>query len=170
MDRGHSRKAEGKDCYKVESARDAEAFPEPNWPSQSLGVIIINAFAGRYIDRDDHPALLRLVGAKQTPVVSNFDTVVVADFEYEVSDGELPNVLCMVAYVLDGGFRHVRTIRSGAENSAARRRSTSDRMQSSSPIPPGPKSHASCNWVGNFPTHIYDLHTSYLAASNILLP
>jgi hypothetical protein len=28
-------------------------------------VIIINAFTGRYIDRDDHPALLRLVGAKQ---------------------------------------------------------------------------------------------------------
>jgi hypothetical protein len=60
-----SRKAEGKDYYKVDTARDADAFPEPNWPSQSLGVIIINAFTGRYIDRDDHPALLRLVGAKQ---------------------------------------------------------------------------------------------------------
>ena len=61
-----SRKAEGKDYYKVDSARDADAFPEPKWPSQSMGVIIINAFAGRYIDREDHPALLRLVGAKQS--------------------------------------------------------------------------------------------------------
>ena len=61
-----SRKAEGKDYYKVDSARDADAFPEPKWPSQSMGVIIINAFAGRYIDREDHPALLRLVGARQS--------------------------------------------------------------------------------------------------------
>ena len=42
---------------------------------------------------------------------AGFSTIVVADFEYEVGDGELPNVLCMVAHVLDGGLRHVRTIR-----------------------------------------------------------
>jgi len=30
-----------------------------------------------------------------------FRTVTVIDFEYEVCDGDLPNVLCMVAYVLD---------------------------------------------------------------------
>ena len=40
----------------------------------------------------------------------NFGQVVVVDFEYEIDDGELPNVLCMVAYVLDENLQHVRTI------------------------------------------------------------
>ena len=43
--------------------------------------------------------------------MSNFATVVVCDFEYEVADGELPDVLCMVAHVLDENLRHVRTIK-----------------------------------------------------------
>ena len=46
-------------------ARDHDAFPEPNWPTQSLGELIEKTFVGRMIDRDDHPALLRLIGAKQ---------------------------------------------------------------------------------------------------------
>ena len=41
----------------------------------------------------------------------NFSSVVVADFEYEVTAGDLPIPLCMVAYVLDGNLQHVRTIR-----------------------------------------------------------
>ena len=44
----------------------------------------------------------------------NFSRIIVADFEYEVRDGDLPNVLCMVAYELDEHLRHVRTIRSVA--------------------------------------------------------
>jgi hypothetical protein len=44
-------------------------------------------------------------------VSENFSTVVVCDFEYEIAEGELPNVLCMVAHVLDEMLRHVRTIR-----------------------------------------------------------
>ena len=42
---------------------------------------------------------------------SYFTQVVVADFEYEVSSGNLPEVLCMVAYLLDENLQHVRTIR-----------------------------------------------------------
>ena len=42
---------------------------------------------------------------------SNFGRIVVADFEYEVRDGDLPNVLCMVARELDEHLHHVRTIR-----------------------------------------------------------
>ena len=42
---------------------------------------------------------------------NNFGRIVVADFEYEVGDDELPNVLCLVAYELDEHLRHVRTIR-----------------------------------------------------------
>jgi hypothetical protein len=41
----------------------------------------------------------------------NFETILVADFEYEVQPGDLPNPLCMVAHVLDENLRHVRTIR-----------------------------------------------------------
>ena len=40
-----------------------------------------------------------------------FRNIVVVDFEYEVNDGDLPRVLCMVAYLLDGNLRHVGTIR-----------------------------------------------------------
>ena len=39
----------------------------------------------------------------------------VVDFEYEVSDGNLPNPLCMVAYLLDEHLQHVRTIRMWRE-------------------------------------------------------
>jgi hypothetical protein len=60
-----SRRKEGIDGYKVVVARDHDAFPEPKWPTQSLGELIEKTFAGRMIDRDDHPALLRLIGAKQ---------------------------------------------------------------------------------------------------------
>jgi hypothetical protein len=35
----------------------------------------------------------------------------VCDFEYEIAPGNLPNVLCMVAYVLDENLQHVRTVR-----------------------------------------------------------
>ena len=41
----------------------------------------------------------------------NFSSIVVCDFEYEIASGGLPDVLCMVAYVLDENLRHVRTIR-----------------------------------------------------------
>jgi hypothetical protein len=44
-------------------------------------------------------------------VSENFGTVVVCDFEYESAPSELPDVLCMVAYVLDEHLQHVRTIR-----------------------------------------------------------
>ena len=30
-----------------------------------------------------------------------FRTIVVVDFEYEIDEGDLPRLLCMVAYVLD---------------------------------------------------------------------
>jgi hypothetical protein len=60
-----SRKEEGVDGYKIDLARDQDAFPEPKWPTQSLAELIEKTFAGRVIDREDHPALLRLIGAKQ---------------------------------------------------------------------------------------------------------
>lgn len=61
-----SRKEENADNYKVDNARDPDAFPEPNWPKQSLERLIGTTFVGRTIDREDDPSLLRLIGAKQS--------------------------------------------------------------------------------------------------------
>jgi hypothetical protein len=60
-----SRKEEGVDSYKIDLARHADAFPSPKWPTQSLGELIEKTFVGRMIEVDNHPALLRLIGAKQ---------------------------------------------------------------------------------------------------------
>jgi hypothetical protein len=60
-----SRKEEGVEAYKVDVAQDPDAFPDPKWPTQSIGELIEKTFVGRMIDREDHPALLRLIGAKQ---------------------------------------------------------------------------------------------------------
>ena len=61
-----SRKEEGVDEYKIDFARDQDAFPEPKWPTQTLDEIIAKTFEGRMITTEDHPGLLRLIGAKQS--------------------------------------------------------------------------------------------------------
>lgn len=61
-----SRKAEGVELYKTDFARDIDAFPDPKWPGQTLDALISVAFVDRMIEQDNHPALLRLIGAKQT--------------------------------------------------------------------------------------------------------
>ena len=61
-----SRREEGVEAYKADVARDADAFPAPNWPTQSLADLINVTFAGRLIEAEDHPGLLRLIGAKQS--------------------------------------------------------------------------------------------------------
>jgi len=102
--------------------------------------------------------------------MSNFGTIVVCDFEYEVAPGNLPDVLCMMAHVLDENLQHVRTIRLWRGEFGS--------------IPPfdiGPNSLfvAYSAWAEmtcfkvlgwKFPKYIFDQHTAYLAASNILLP
>jgi hypothetical protein len=60
-----SRKDEGIESYKIDASRDPDAFPAPKWPTQSLDNIIGTTFAGRTIEQEDHPGLLRLIGAKQ---------------------------------------------------------------------------------------------------------
>jgi DNA polymerase-1 len=103
-------------------------------------------------------------------MTANFEQVVVADFEYEVSDGDLPNVLCMVAYVLDENLRHVRTIKMWRGEFGI-----------APPFDIGPDTLfvAYSAWAEmtcfkvlgwKFPVHIFDQHTAYLAASNVLLP
>jgi hypothetical protein len=102
--------------------------------------------------------------------MDTFGQVVVADFEYEVQPGGLPNVLCMLAYVLDANLQHVRTIRKW--------RSEFGKFP---PFDIGPDTLfvAYSAWAEltvfmtlgwKFPAHVFDLHTAYLAASNVLLP
>jgi hypothetical protein len=59
-----SRGDEGVEGYKTTYAREQDAFPDPQWPTQSLNELITKTFDGRMIDRADHPGLLRLIGAK----------------------------------------------------------------------------------------------------------
>jgi hypothetical protein len=61
-----SRRDEGAEGYDIKSARHLDAFAEPKWPQQSLNNLIEVTFAGRMIDREDHPGLLRLIGARQS--------------------------------------------------------------------------------------------------------
>ena len=100
----------------------------------------------------------------------NFASVVICDFEYEIADGDLPNVLCMVGYVLDENLRHVHTVRMWRGDFGL-----------TPPFDIGPDAlfvaysawaEMSCFMVldWRFPKHIFDLHTAYLAASNILRP
>lgn len=102
--------------------------------------------------------------------MSNFKSVVAVDFEYEAADGDLPNVLCMVAHVLDENLRHVRTVKLWQGEFGA-----------APPFDTGPDTLfvAYSAWAEmtcfrvlgwKFPDHIFDQHTAYLAASNILLP
>ena len=56
---------EGMERYKTEFATSQEAFPQPNWPARSLEQLIEVTWAGCMITADNHPALLRLIGAKQ---------------------------------------------------------------------------------------------------------
>jgi hypothetical protein len=61
-----SRKDEGYEEYKIDYAKNQDAFPEPSWPKQELKKLIHLSFTGYMIDRADHPALLRLIGARQS--------------------------------------------------------------------------------------------------------
>lgn len=60
-----SRKGEGLEGYKIDYARHADAFPDPNWPVQSFDELIAVTFNGRMIEAADHPGLLRLIGERQ---------------------------------------------------------------------------------------------------------
>src|SRR5262245_19410941 len=100
----------------------------------------------------------------------NFTPINVVDFEYEIEAGGLPHVLCMIVYVLNELLQHVRTIRMWRGE-----------FGSTPPFDIGPDAlfvaysawaELTCfialGWP--FPIHVFDLHTAYLAASNILLP
>jgi hypothetical protein len=59
-----SQKEKGVESYLITHALDGDAFPEPQWPPQSIFELIMRTFEGRTILQEDSPALARLRGAK----------------------------------------------------------------------------------------------------------
>jgi DNA polymerase I len=100
----------------------------------------------------------------------NFGNIVVCDFEYEIADGDLPNPLCMVAHVLDENLRHVRTVRLWRGDFGAA--PPFDIGDDTLFVAYSAWAEMTCFKVlgWKFPVHVFDLHTAFLAASNILLP
>jgi hypothetical protein len=99
-----------------------------------------------------------------------FRRTVVIDFEFTIEDGGLPNVLCLVVYILDENLAHVGTIRRWRRE-----------FGTSPPFPIDDDTlvvgyslwaEITCFLVlgWRFPKHTYDLHPAYLSVSNILLP
>src|SRR6516225_6386862 len=112
-------------------------------------------------------------------MTGHFTQIVVVDFEYETNGGDynlcpgdLPIPLCMVAYVLDENLQHVRTIRLWREELLASTCPPFDIGPDTLFVAYSAWAEMTCfivlHW--QFPVHIFDLHTAYLAASNILLP
>jgi hypothetical protein len=103
-------------------------------------------------------------------VSQSFGQIVVCDFEYEAEAGSLPNVLCMVAHVLDANLQHVRTMRvwRGDFGTAPPFNIGDDSLL----VAYSAWAELTCFKVlgWRFPIHVFDLHTAYLAASNVLLP
>ncbi len=111
--------------------------------------------------------------------MNNFGTIVVVDTEYETSGGEfnlrpgdLPIPLCLVAYILDENLNHVRTIRLWRDQLLGSKHPPFDIGDDSLFAAYSAQAELTIfrvlNWP--FPKHVYDLHTAYLASSNLLLP
>jgi hypothetical protein len=102
--------------------------------------------------------------------VKNFSQVVVVDFEYEVTDGDLPNPLCMVACLLDEHLRHMCTICRWRGEFG--RRPPFDIGDDTLVVAYSAWAELTCFQVlgWEFPKHVYDLHTAYLATTNVLRP
>ena len=156
--------------YRIVPALDQDSLPEPHWPSQSLKQVD-HSDLRRANDHGAGPSGPVAAPRRQDYcVVIGYGRAVVVDFEYEASDGNFPDVLCMVAYELDGNLQLVRTVRRWRGE-----------FEKEPPFDIGPDTLfvAYSAWAEmtcfkvlgwKFPVRIFDQHTAYLAASNILLP
>jgi DNA polymerase family A len=100
-----------------------------------------------------------------------FANFTVVDFEGEnIGDGNVPDVLCMVATTLDAELRHVRTVRLWRGEFGPR--PPFDISEDALIIGYSMQYEMQCflalGW--DFPVHLFDQHTAYLATTNILLP
>ena len=100
----------------------------------------------------------------------HFRRIVVLDFEYEIEDGGLPHVLCLVAYILDGNCQHIETVRRwrGEFGTSPPFDIGDDTLIVGYSLWAEMTCFMELGW--RFPKHVYDLHTAYLSVCNILLP
>ena len=121
------------------SPRTRTASPEPNWPTQSLGELIVRAFAGRMIETEDHPALVAHDRREAVVIVSkNFATIVVVRLRIRNRSRRTSRTCC--AWSRTCWMRTFSTCAPsacGAATSARPRHSTSAPTRCSSPIPRG---------------------------------
>jgi hypothetical protein len=61
-----SLKDQGQERYEIGFPGDEDAFPETDWPTDTLEALIGASFVGRTIETADHPGMLRLLGKKQS--------------------------------------------------------------------------------------------------------
>ena len=82
----------------------------------------------------------------------------------------MPNVLCLVAYILDSNCRHIETIRRwrGEFGTSPPFDIDDDTLIVGYSLWAEMTCFLQLGW--RFPKHVYDLHTAYLSVSNILLP
>jgi hypothetical protein len=80
--------------------------------------------------------------------------------------------LCLVAYILDENLNHVRTIKIWREKLLSCTRLPFDTGSTAVFAAYAAQAELTIFKVLNlpFPEHVFDLHTAYLASSNILLP
>lgn len=99
-----------------------------------------------------------------------FRRIIVLDFEYEIEDGGLPHVLCLVAYILDGNCQHIETVRRwrGEFGTSPPFDIDDDTLIVGYSLWAEMTCFMQLGW--RFPKHVYDLHTAYLSVCNILLP
>jgi hypothetical protein len=106
-----------------------------------------------------------------------FARTVPFDFEFELEGGDyglrkgdLPKPLCMVAHVLNQHLNHVRTIRlwRGDFGSAPPFDIDDDTLFVAYSAQAEMMCFQALGW--RFPIHIFDQHTAYLAATNVLRP
>ena len=101
---------------------------------------------------------------------ATFPRIVVLDFEYEIEDGGLPHVLCLVAYILDGNCQHIETVRRwrGEFGTSPPFDIGDDTLIVGYSLWAEMTCFMELGW--RFPKHVYDLHTAHLSVCNILLP
>jgi DNA polymerase I len=99
----------------------------------------------------------------------NFRTIAVCDFEYEAADGDLPEPLCLVAYILDENLKRTRVVRMWREDFSTTPPFDIDGDTLFVAYPAWAELTCFMKLGWAFPKHVFDLHTAYLSISNILL-
>src|SRR5262245_24806517 len=102
---------------------------------------------------------------------AKFRSIVVVDVEYEVNDGDLPILLCLVAYILNEKLEHIETIRLWRGQFGPK--PPFDIGDDTLVVFYAGWAELQAAFLGRgwkFPKHVFDLHTAFLAASNVLSP